>query len=41
MYNNMARYQEVFTELFGAKSLDSTQTHKKNKDLNTKLNKEA
>jgi len=41
MYNNDSSYQEVLTKLFGAKSSSCTQTHKKNKDFNTKLNKET
>lgn len=41
MYNNDSSYQEVLTKLFGAKSSSCPQTHKKNKDFNTKLNKET
>lgn len=38
MYNLNKTYQEVLEALFGAKSSGEIQTHKKNKDFNTKIN---
>lgn len=37
MYANGSTYQEVLQKLFGAKSSSKIQTHKKNKNFNTRL----